>query len=180
MPGIHPWNPGSPGRPVQFLSDGKQFVTKCFASSYFLPEGVLQNLCNVFSVKSMRTVMVDARREGSRVGDMIVPVEEWNIYIFIDAVIYETCRTYGAAPHMRTADVRLFSRTFRVDFVYYLLDLINDAVCLQIVRFLWCTALFYVLNIFLVCIIVAAWKRSRHDVSHLLCCFPRICVDVVV
>ena len=79
-----------------------------------------------------------------------------------------------------TADVRLFSRTFRVDFVYYLLDLINDAVCLQIVRLLWWTALFYVLNIFLVCIIVAAWKRSRHDVSHLLCCSPRICVDVVV
>ena len=108
MPGIDPWNPGSPGRPVQFLSDGMQFVTKGFVSYYPRLEGVLQNLCNVFSVKSMRTVMVDARGEGSRVGDMIVPVEEWNIYIFIDAVIYETCRTYGAAPHMHGRRAAIF------------------------------------------------------------------------
>lgn len=31
----------------------------------------------------MRTVMVNARGQGSRVGDMIVPVEEWNIYIYL-------------------------------------------------------------------------------------------------
>ena len=94
VPGIHPWNPGSPGRPVQFLSDGMQFVTKGFVSYYPRLEGVLQNLCNVFSVKSMRTVMVDARGEGSRVGDMIVPVEEWNIYIFICIYIYLYRRSY--------------------------------------------------------------------------------------
>ena len=75
-------------------------ATKGWGSYYPRPEGVVQNLCYVFSVKSMRTVMVNARGQGSRVGDMIVPVEEWNIYIFIDAVIYETWRTYGAAPHM--------------------------------------------------------------------------------
>ena len=79
-----------------------------------------------------------------------------------------------------TADVAIFSRTFTVDFVYYLLDLINDAVCLQIVRFVVATALFFCLNIFLVCLIVAGLKFSRHNVSHRLCCFPRLCVDVVV
>lgn len=58
-------------------------ATKGWGSYYPRPEGVLQNLCYVFSVKSMRTVMVNARGQGSRVGDMIVPVEEWNIYIYI-------------------------------------------------------------------------------------------------
>ena len=82
------------------------FVPKKLCNTNLVEE--LQNLCNVFSVKSMRTVMVDARGEGSRVGDMIVPVEEWNIYIFIDAVIYETCRTYGAAPHMHGRRAAIF------------------------------------------------------------------------